>query len=111
MYTIVASPTFKLCLKRLIHFLDIKYSTKYARDTKQKIKESILKNLLNNPHIAPISERLIDLGIKEYRQYVINDKNIVFYRIDEENKMIILLAVMDSRQSIQKLLSEALLLS
>jgi len=111
MYTIVASPTFKLCLTRLVHFLDVKYSAKIAYETKQKIKASITKKFLNNPNIAPISERLIDLGIKEYRQYVINNKNIVYYRVDEKNKLIILLAAMDSRQSIQKLLSEVLLLS
>lgn len=52
MYTIVASPTFKLCLKRLVHFLDVKYSAQHARDTKQNIKKSIEDNLPNNPYIT-----------------------------------------------------------
>lgn len=65
-----------------------------------------MENLPNNPYIAPISDRLIDLGIKDYRQGLIDEHNIVFYRVDEENKQIMLLTVMDSRQNIQKLLSE-----
>jgi plasmid stabilization system protein ParE len=111
MYSVVASPTFKLCLKRLDHFLTVKYSASLAIEIKQAIKSSIVKNLSKNPHIAPISGRLINLGIKDYRQYLIGEHNIVFYRIDEREKRVILLAVMDSRQSIQKLLSEIMLIS
>ena len=111
MYKIVASPVFKICLRRLVHFLSIKFSAKLALETKQLIKNSILGNLSDNPYIAPISDHLVDLGIKEYRLYLIDQHNIVFYRIDEENRRIILLAVMDNRQSIQKLLSEVVLLS
>jgi len=111
MYKIVASPSFKLCLKRLVHFLSMKYSSNLALETKQKIKRAVLKYLPDNPHIAPISDRLIDLGIKDYRQYLIDEHNIVFYRIDEPNKRVILLLVMDSRQKIQKLLSDIILLS
>ena len=111
MYEIVASPTFKLCLKRLVHFITIKFSLKLAVNTKQAIKVSLIKNLSSNPYLGPISDRLIDLGIKEYRQYLIGKHNIIFYQVDEENKRITLLAVMDSRQSIQKLLSEVMLLS
>ncbi len=111
MYQIIASPSFKITLKRLIDFLVVKHSSTIAEETKQSIKKSILKNLPANPHSAPVSSRLIDLGIKEYRQYQIDEHNMVFYRVDEERETVILLAVMDSRQSIQKLLSEVLLLS
>ncbi|NQU33037.1 MAG: type II toxin-antitoxin system RelE/ParE family toxin [Bacteroidetes bacterium] len=111
MYEITASPVFKLCLQRLVHFLSIKFSPKLALETKQLIKSSIVENLSDNPFIAPISDRLVSLGIKEYRQYLIDQHNIVFYRVDEENRRVILLAVIDSRQSIQKLLSEVILLS
>lgn len=110
MYKIVASPTFKLCLKRLVHFLTTKDSEKFALETKQSIKKAISKNLSDNPLVAPISDRLITLGIKDYRQYSVDQHNIIFYHVDENKKQIILLAVMDSRLSIQKLLSEVLLL-
>jgi len=110
MYDIVASPTFKLCLDRLVHFLTIKHSAKLALETKQTIKRAILQNLTDNPHIAPVSDRLIDLGIKRYRQFQVDKHNVVFYSLDEKNKKIVLLAVMDNRQSIQKLLSEVMIL-
>ncbi len=111
MYEITASPFFKITLKRLIDFLKTKHSIALAEATNQSIKNAILENLPTNPYFAPVSSRLIELGIKEYRQYQIGQHNMVFYRVDEDRKNIILLAVMDSRQSIQKLLSEVLLLS
>jgi len=111
MYEIVATPTFKLCLDRLVHFLETKYSSQKARETKSYIKKVLAKNLPQNPHIAPISNRLVGIGIRAYRQYPIDEHNIVFYRINEDKKQIVLIAVMDSRQSIQKLLQEILLLS
>lgn len=111
MYKIVASPTFKICLDRLIYFLSIKYSSKLASETKQIIKNSIQKNLSENPHLAPISNRLVELGIRKYHQYAVDRHNLIFFKINEEKKEVVLLAVMDSRQEIRKLLSEVLLLS
>jgi len=111
MYEVVATPTFKLCLDRLIHFLEIKYSSQKALKTKSDIKKVLTENLSQNPHIAPVSNRLVDIGIRDYRQYPIDDHNMVFYRIDEARKRVVLVAVMDSRQSIQKLLQDVLLLS
>ena len=111
MYDIVATPAFKLSLDRLIHFLETRYSPQKAQKTKSHIKKVLLKNLSQNPHIAPVSGRLIDIGIKDYRQYLVDEHNMVFYRINEPGKRVILLAVMDSRQNIQKLLLDVLLLS
>jgi len=111
MYEIVATPAFKLCLDRLIHFLETRYSPQKARKTKSHIKKVLAKDLSKNPHIAPVSDRLIDIGITEYRQYAVDEHNMVFYRINESRKQVILLAVMDSRQNIQKLLLDVLLLS
>jgi plasmid stabilization system protein ParE len=110
-YEVVATPTFKLCLDRLVHFLEIKYASQKAQKTKLDIKEVLAENLSQNPHIAPISNRLIDIGIRDFRQYPVGDHNMVFYRIDETRKRVVLIAVMDSRQSIQKLLQDILLLS
>jgi len=111
MYEIVATPTFKLCLDRLIHFLETKYSPQKARKTKSHIKKVLAENLSKNLHIAPVSDRLIDIGITQYRQYSVDEHNMVFYRINESKKRVVLLAVIDSRQNIQKLLLDVLLLS
>jgi len=111
MYEIVATPTFKLCLARLIGFMETKYSPRKARAVKLKIKTTVESNLGKNPHIAPVSNRLIEIGISDYRQYPVDEHNMVFYRVNEDKKQVVLMAVMDSRQSIQKLLLEVLLLS
>lgn len=111
MYEIVATPTFKICLDRLIHFLETKYSPQKARKTKSDIKKVLEENLSQNPHIAPVSNRLLDIGIRDYRQYPVDKHNMVFYRINEDKKQVVLIAVMDNRQSIQKLLLDVLLLS
>ena len=111
MYEIVATPCFKLCLERLIHFLETKHSPQKAQKAKSHIKKVLTENLSQNPNIARVSDRLVDIGIKEYRQYRVDEHNMVFYRINEYEKQVILLAVMDSRQNIQKLLLDVLLLA
>jgi len=111
MYEVIATPTFKLCLDRLSQFLQTKYSPQKARETKSNIKKVLAKNLSQNPLIAPVSNRLLEIGIRDYRQYPVDKNNMVFYRINEDKKQVVLIAAMDSRQSIQKLLLEVLLLS
>ena len=111
MYQIIATPTFKVTLQRLVHFLEVKYSEEKARQISHQIKTTLTKKLAKNPEIAPLSPRLISLGINQYRQFQIDEHNIVFYKIIEKKKRVLLLAVMDSRQSLQKLLQEVALLS
>lgn len=103
-YQIVATPVFRFTLERLCFFLERKFDSKAAQRAKRSIKESIQANLSSNPHSAPISERLAELGLTDYRQYLVDGHNLVFFRIDEQRKKVILIAAMDSRQSIKKLL-------
>ena len=110
MYNVVASPAFKASLKRFRYFLENKYSKNLANDTEKKIRRKIELNLAQNPEIAPLSERLVGLGINRYRQYRIDEHNLVFYRIDEKEKTVLLLAIMDSRQSVEKVLFEVMIL-
>jgi len=42
---------------------------------------------------------------------MINEHNLLFYRVNEENKQVILTAIKDDRKSIRNLLEEMLLLS
>ena len=106
MYKIIATPVFKLSLQRFSHFIARKYSHKKVAAIKQSIKQKLQQNLSQHPTLAPISSRLLELGISQYRQYTIDDHNIVFYQVDESDKKIILLLIMDSRQDLQKLLYE-----
>ena len=105
-YQILATPVFKITLKKLNAFVTRKYSDKVAKSTKRIIKNKIQNILSSNPYTAPKSERLLALGITNYRQLIIDQHNIVFYRIDEQQKKVLLLAVMDSRQDLNKLLFE-----
>ena len=110
-FQITASPTFKVTLDRLAAFLKRKYSESLANQTKLKIKNHLKNHLSANPYSGQPAERLLELGIKQYRQLLIDEHNIVYYRVDETKKRVVLLAVMDSRQSIEKLLYEVILLT
>lgn len=65
-----------------------------------------MTELSRNPFSAPISERLTALGFMDYRQLLIDQHNLIYYRIDEEANKVVLLLVMDSRQSIEQILYE-----
>ena len=110
MYTVVASEVFKHSLNRLYAFLSKKYGEDVARKNKKALRNNIRRKLRANPHIAPVSDRLLALGMAEYHQWCIDEHNILYFKINEQNKQIELLAVMDARQSIQKLLFEIMLL-
>jgi plasmid stabilization system protein ParE len=110
-YKIQASVEFKQSLNKLRRFLRRKYGSEFCSQQVALIKTEITTTLTTNPYIAPVSERLLDLGIQEYRQWSVDQHNILFFRVDEDNKQVELLAVMDSRQCIEKLLYEIMLLS
>jgi toxin ParE1/3/4 len=98
-------------LAKLESFLQRKYSDTLAKQQISSIKTKVNAKLTVNPYIAPTSQRLLSLGIYQCRQWAVDKHNIVFYRIDEEHSKVVLLVVMDSRQSIEKLLYELVLLS
>ena len=109
-YKIKATPYFKLSLQRLNAFLSRKHSEKYSLNNKKVLQQKIMTTLSKHPYIAPVSTRLINLGISNYRQWSIDGHNIIFYRVDEQSFEVVLLLAMDARQDIQKLLYELVLL-
>ncbi len=109
MYSLEASPAFKISLDRLTSFLERKYSSEVAEKTKKQIKSKVKSVLAKRPFSAPISPRLLEMGIDSYRQLMIDEHNLVFYRVNDETKVVSLLAVMDSRQSIENLLYEVMI--
>ena len=110
MYTVVTSDIFKHSLNRLHAFLGKKHGEEFARKQKILLRKNIESKLCVNPHIAPVSDRLLTLGMSEYRQWRIDEHNILYFKINEQSNQIELLAVMDARQSIQKLLFEIMLI-
>ncbi len=105
-YQLIFTPVFKVTLRRLCHFLTRKYSEKLAIKTKVAIRKGIEEKLLGDPYVGPVCDRLLDLGVAGYRQLIVDKHNIVIYRVDTEREKIIVLLVFDSRQSIEKLLSD-----
>jgi toxin ParE1/3/4 len=105
-YQLIFNPVFKISLRRLCSFLTRKYSEKLANKTKIAIRNGIEEKLLRDPFIGPICDRLLELGVAGYRQLIIDKHNLVIYRVDTEKKKISVLLVFDSRQSIEKLLSD-----
>lgn len=110
-YDVVASKVFKQSLARFKAFLRRKYGEDFCKQQVMAIKAAISERLGADPYIAPVSERLLALGVAEYRQWSIDQHNVLFFKVDEDNKKVELLAIMDARQSIQKLLYEVILLS
>ena len=111
MYTIVASETFKASVQRFRAFLSYKYGDKFAEQKVALVRQNIEQHLPATPDIAPISPRLLEIGITEYRQWLIDNHNLIFYKVEQDSKEVHLLALMDSRQNIQKLLFELMLLT
>tara|TARA_Y100001973_G_C5192238_1_gene331743 strand:- start:1248 stop:1475 length:228 start_codon:yes stop_codon:yes gene_type:complete len=75
------------------------------------VQHKIAQVLPKHPQVAPINERLLALGVQHYRQWHVDQHNIVFYRINEAKAVVELLLLMDARQSLRKLLFEVNLLS
>ena len=109
-YKVQASVEFKQSLNKLKRFLRRKYGNEFCIQQVASLKSAISNTLTVNPYIVPVSERLLDLGIQEYRQWRVDQHNILFFKVDEDIKQVELLAVMDARQSIEKLLYEIILL-
>lgn len=107
---IVASPIFKLSVQRFTAFLTEKYDSNFANEVLAEVKQHIQQQLADFPEIAPLSERLVALGIADYRQWQLDKHNLVFYRINHREQQLELLLLMDSRQSLRKLLFECNLL-
>ena len=109
-YRIVASPLFKLSLQRLKAFLTVAFGDQLSATTVATLRQQISQQLPSHPELAPISERLLELGIPDYRQWQLDQHNLLFYRVNETEQRIELLLVMDNRQNLRKLLFELNLL-
>ncbi len=104
-YVVVATPVFRLTLKKLCAFLKRKHDGRIAASARDSIKQRVAE-LAVDPSLAPVSDRLEALGITDYRQLLVDQHNLVFYRVDERAGKVILILAMDARQSVKQLLYE-----
>ncbi len=106
MIKITATHAFALSVARLRRFLSFRYSSEVADQTLSAAEAKVIRVLSEYPDIAPFSERLMTLGIGNYRQWQIDDHNLLFYSYDSATQTIELLLIIDSRQDIQQALFE-----
>ncbi|CAA0078572.1 Uncharacterised protein [Zhongshania aliphaticivorans] len=104
-FKVIATPTFKITLQKLCAFLNSKYGAEVATAARDLIKLKVAA-LSRNPYSGPVSERLSVLGFNDYRQLLIDQHSLVYYRVDNEENRVVLVVVMDSRQSVAQLLYE-----
>ena len=76
-YSIKVTPVFKLCLKKLDAFLTRKFNHNVANEAKRAIKSKVKSQLSGNPYSAPHSDRLLELGLTEYRQLLVDSNNVL----------------------------------
>ena len=93
-YRVVQTAIFQSLLKDLLINLGQKYSKNIALEYDEFLKKQI-KMLEEYPYMWPLD------SIDEFRDYhlLISKKNIIFYRIDEEKKMVICEIIASSDQN------------
>jgi toxin ParE1/3/4 len=104
-YKLKFAPAFKASLRRLMSFLERKHSVPVAASARAQIKQKVLL-LAEQPELGPICDRLLDLGVPGYRQLLIGEHNMLIYKVDHDQKVVSVLLVFDTRQSLQKLLTD-----
>ena len=93
-YRVVQTAIFQNQLKKLLLNLSQEYSKKVALEYDLFLRQQI-KMLEEFPYLWPLD------GVEEFENYhlLISKKNIVFYRIDEEKKIVICEIIASSDQN------------
>ena len=93
-YRVVLTAIFQSLLKELLFNLSQSYSKKVAIEYDEYLKKQ-LKMLEEYPFMWPLN------NVEEFKDYhlLISRKNIIFYRIDEEKKMVICEIIASSDQN------------
>ena len=82
-------------IRKIILYIAQNLGSDVALEKLEKIEKRILE-LGNDPYMG-MSPRYIVLKRQGYKVLIL-DKNLVFYKIDEEKKNVIVYAVVDQRQ-------------
>ncbi|MCI5602287.1 MAG: type II toxin-antitoxin system RelE/ParE family toxin [Clostridiales bacterium] len=82
-------------IRKIILYIAQNFGSDVALEKLEKIEKRILE-LGNDPYMG-MSPRYIVLKRQGYKILIL-DKNLVFYKIDEQKKNVIVYAVVDQRQ-------------
>ena len=94
-YTAVRTETADEQIRKIILYINENFGSEIALRKLEELEESIL-HLGNNPNIGTIPRYHI-LRQQGYKVLIL-EKNLVFYKVDDERKRVIIYAVVDQRQ-------------
>ena len=94
-YTVIRTDTADALIHKIILDIAEKFGSKVALEKLDKLEEQILL-LEDNPYIGT-DPRYMILRRQGYK-VLITEKNLVFYKIDEYQKVVTVYAVVDQRQ-------------
>lgn len=94
-YTVVRTDTADEQIRKIILYINENFESEIALRKLEELEESIL-HLGNNPNIGTIPRYHI-LRQQGYKVLIL-EKNLVFYKVDDERKRVIIYAVVDQRQ-------------
>ena len=94
-YKVMRTDTADAGIRKIILYVAQNFGNKVALEKLDEIEKRILE-LGEDPYIGT-SPRYLVLKRQGYKVLIL-DKDLVFYKIDEENKTVIVYAVVDLRQ-------------
>lgn len=94
-YTVVRTDTADEQIRKVILYINENFGSEIALRKLEELEERIL-HLGDNPNIGTIPRYHI-LRQQGYKVLIL-EKNLVFYKVDDERKRVIIYAVVDQRQ-------------
>lgn len=94
-YKVIRTETADVQIRKIILYIAENFGNAVALEKLKKLEQSIL-DLWDNP-FKGVEPRYLVLKRQEYKVLIL-EKNIVFYKVDEQKKEVIVYAVVDQRQ-------------
>jgi toxin ParE1/3/4 len=101
MYTILRTDTADTCLTNIILYIAEKFGNDTALEKLDEIEQNI-NSLADNPYIG-MDPKYMVLKRQGFKVLVL-EKDLVFYKINERDKIVTIYAVTDHRQDYMKIL-------
>lgn len=95
-YTVIRTDTADSFIHKIILDVAERFGTEVALEKLEELEVQIM-SLADNPHLG-MKPRYMILRRMGYR-VLITDKNLIFYKIYEESKTVIVYVVVDQRQN------------
>lgn len=94
-YKVIRTETADAHIRKIILYVAENFGSEVALNKLEELEQSILE-LGNHPSIG-VEPRYLVLKRQGYKVLIL-EKNLVFYKVDEDKKEVIIYAVVDQRQ-------------